>query len=175
VAAVADTGAQETSAVPQPIERQSSASLQSFGGAPARVIGPRHEYATGPCSITTSSRSFGRQRLHEISQAEVQRWVNELQTRLATSSVRRSSVILMQIFQSAEDAGAIRHNPALRIRLPRVERKEIRLLSPDPPKNWAFLRPGSAQHPREVPSCKERWGLRNQPMLLDRTFASTVL
>jgi len=68
--------------------------------------------------------------LHDISQADVQRWVNEMAMRLAPSTVRRSYVILTQVFESAEAAGAIRHSPARRIKLPRIERQEMRFLSP---------------------------------------------
>jgi integrase len=130
VAAVANTGAQETSAVPQPIERQSSASFAELWWRTRSGHRPSTRARDRTVLDHDILPDFGRQQLHEISQAEVQRWVNELATRLAPSSVRRSSVILMQIFQSAEDAGAIRHNPALRIRLPRVEREEMRFLSP---------------------------------------------
>jgi integrase len=73
--------------------------------------------------------SFGDWIVQSVSHADVQRWVNDLAKRVSPASVRRTFVILAQLFVLAEDH-ELGTSPARRIRLPRIERDEMRFLTP---------------------------------------------
>lgn len=74
---------------------------------------------------------LGQARLQELGHPELQAWVNQLGTRLAPSSVRRTFTVLVQILDAAVDAGALATNPARRVRLPRLQAFEARFLDPE--------------------------------------------
>jgi hypothetical protein len=73
--------------------------------------------------------SFGDWIVQSVSHADVQRWVNDLAKRVSPASVRLAFVILAQLFGLAEDH-ELGTSPARRIRLPRIERDEMRFLTP---------------------------------------------
>lgn len=73
---------------------------------------------------------LGRVALAEVTIADVQAWVENLGSRLSPSSIRRAFTILDQILDVAVDGNLIAANPAGRVRLPRVERAEMRFLNP---------------------------------------------
>ncbi len=75
--------------------------------------------------------AFGHRPVEELSAAEVQQFVDDLAARLASTSVRRSYTVLTQLLGSAVDARLIAAAPTGRVRLPRPQRYEARLLTPD--------------------------------------------
>jgi integrase len=73
---------------------------------------------------------FGQIAIGEVGAADVQAWVSALGARLSPSSVRRVFTILDQLLDAAVDADLIIANPAVRVRLPRISRAEMRFLTP---------------------------------------------
>jgi integrase len=74
---------------------------------------------------------FGDLPLTAIDYLSVRTWVSELSTRRAPATVRLACHLLSKILGAAVDAGLITANPCDRVPLPRVEREEMRFLSPD--------------------------------------------
>jgi len=75
--------------------------------------------------------ALGHRPLEELSTADVQQWVNDLAARLVPASVRRSHTVLAQLLASAMDAGLLAAAPTGSACLPRAQRHEARLLTPD--------------------------------------------
>jgi len=73
---------------------------------------------------------FGKVPVSEVTAADVQAWVANLGTRLSPSSIRRAFTILDQLLDAAVDGALIIANPAARTRLPRLDRPEMRFLTP---------------------------------------------
>jgi integrase len=75
--------------------------------------------------------AFGSSRLDEIDRAAVREWVAELQAAgLAPSTIHMAAQILSMCLRAAVDDGRLARNPADRIDLPRIEREEMRFLTP---------------------------------------------
>src|SRR5438874_4751293 len=74
--------------------------------------------------------TFGHVALTDITPIDVQRWVNELATVMAPSTVQRNFTVFAQALGAAVDAGLLAANPATRIRRPRPRRYEARFLTP---------------------------------------------
>jgi integrase len=74
--------------------------------------------------------SFGDYQLAEISHIDVRAWVAELAGRRAPATVQKAAQILSKIMATAVDARLITSNPCDRVPLPRVEREEMRFLTP---------------------------------------------
>ncbi len=73
--------------------------------------------------------AFGDTRLAEIDHATVQAWVSDLATRgLAPSTVTLAAGLLRKIMAGAVKAGKIPSSPCVGVRLPRIEREEMRFL-----------------------------------------------
>jgi Phage integrase, N-terminal SAM-like domain len=69
--------------------------------------------------------------LARIGQREVRAWVADLSADgLAASTVQRAYQLLSKVMASAVDAGMIPQSPCRRVPLPRIERQEMRFLSP---------------------------------------------
>jgi integrase len=76
--------------------------------------------------------AFGNAPLGRITHVAVQAWVARLTASgLAPATVTKAEQILSKALASAVDARLIAHNPASRVRLPRIERKEMRFTDPD--------------------------------------------
>ncbi|MGH9014880.1 MAG: tyrosine-type recombinase/integrase [Acidimicrobiia bacterium] len=76
--------------------------------------------------------AFGHLPLARISQLAVRAWVAELDHRgLAPATVHKAYQSLSKILQAAVDAGLIARSPCENVPLPRIEREEMRFLSPD--------------------------------------------
>jgi integrase len=74
---------------------------------------------------------FGSLPLVAITQYEVRAWVTHATRQgLAASSVRRAYQLLGKVMGAAVDAGMIAQNPCRRVPLPRIERREMRFLTP---------------------------------------------
>jgi hypothetical protein len=74
---------------------------------------------------------FGNQPLAAIRQREVRAWVADLAaTELAPSTVRKTYHLLGKVLAAAVDAGMIAQSPCQRVPLPKVEREEMRFLTP---------------------------------------------
>jgi integrase len=74
---------------------------------------------------------FGAMPLARIGQREVRAWVAELSgSGLAASTVQRAYQLLSKVMAAAVDAGMIPQSPCRRVPLPRIERQEMRFLSP---------------------------------------------
>jgi integrase len=74
---------------------------------------------------------FGSMPLVAITQYEVRAWVTHTTRQgLAASSVRRAYQLLGKVMGAAVDAGMIAQNPCRRVPLPRIERREMRFLTP---------------------------------------------
>ena len=74
---------------------------------------------------------FGAMPLARIGQREVRAWVADLSADgLAASTVQRAYQLLSKVMAAAVDAGMIPQSPCRRVPLPRIERQEMRFLSP---------------------------------------------
>lgn len=74
---------------------------------------------------------FGRTPLGRITQLDVRAWVADLDSRdLAPATVVKAYQILAKILRAAVDGGLIPSTPCRGIPLPRVEREEMRFLTP---------------------------------------------
>jgi integrase len=75
--------------------------------------------------------SFGAVPLAAISQRDVRAWVVELSARgLAPATVQKSYQLLAKVMGAAVDAGMLAQSPCRRVPLPKVEREEMRFLTP---------------------------------------------
>jgi integrase len=73
---------------------------------------------------------WGERPIGSIDRADVRRWVAELTgDGLSPKWVRNVASVLALVLELAQDAGAIRDNPARRLRLPRSGRPEARFLT----------------------------------------------
>ncbi|MCU1460357.1 MAG: Site-specific recombinase XerD [Acidimicrobiales bacterium] len=76
--------------------------------------------------------AFGDAPLGRVSQFEVRRWVAQLVADgLAPATVHKSYQTLSQMMAAAVDAGLIPASACHNVRLPRIEREEMRFLTPD--------------------------------------------
>ena len=74
---------------------------------------------------------FGSMPLVAITQYKVRVWVTHATRQgLAASTVRRAYQLLGKVLGAAVDAGMIAQNPCRRVPLPRIERREMRFLTP---------------------------------------------
>jgi len=73
---------------------------------------------------------FGDRTLASIRQLEVRAWVAELSTRRAPATVRLAYGLLAKVMQAAVDAGLIPASPCSSVKLPAIEREEMRFLGP---------------------------------------------
>jgi len=74
---------------------------------------------------------FGEMPLGDISVGLVRRWVSDLSASgLAPATVVKAGQILSKVLRSAVEEGVISTNPTSAVRLPRLERHEMRNLSP---------------------------------------------
>jgi integrase len=74
---------------------------------------------------------FGHLPLAAIRQREVRAWVADLAaTELAPSTVRKTYHLLGKVLAAAVDAGMIAQSPCQRVPLPKIEREEMRFLTP---------------------------------------------
>jgi integrase len=74
---------------------------------------------------------FGNQPLAAIRQREVRAWVADLAaTDLAASTVRKTYHLLGKVLGAAVDAGMIAQSLCQRVPLPKIEREEMRFLTP---------------------------------------------
>jgi integrase len=74
---------------------------------------------------------FGPMPLAAITQYEVRAWVTHTTRQgLAASTVRRAYQLLGKVLGAAVDNGMIAQNPCRRVPLPRIERREMRFLTP---------------------------------------------
>jgi integrase len=75
--------------------------------------------------------SFGAVPLAAISQRDVRAWVAELSARgLAPATVQKAYQLLGKVLGAAVDAGMLAQSPCRRVPLPKVEREEVRFLTP---------------------------------------------
>jgi hypothetical protein len=87
--------------------------------------------------------AFGARPLRSIEHVEVQAWVAELSRRRARATVAKAFQILAKILDSAVTARMIAANPCRGVKLPKIEREEMRFLAPD-----EIARLADAIHPR---------------------------
>ena len=74
---------------------------------------------------------FGAASLAAISQRDVRAWVAELSARgLAPATVQKAYQLLGKVMGAAVDAGMLAQSPCRRVPLPKVEREEMRFLTP---------------------------------------------
>jgi len=66
---------------------------------------------------------WGTTKLADVGHADVQKWVNELSTRLGPSSTRQTYLVLSGVLKFAVRDGRLVRNPCDDIRLPRIVRK----------------------------------------------------
>jgi integrase len=75
--------------------------------------------------------SFGTVPLAAISQRDVRAWVADLSARgLAPATVQKAYQLLGKVMGAAVDAGMLAQSPCRRVPLPKVEREEMRFLTP---------------------------------------------
>jgi site-specific recombinase XerD len=74
---------------------------------------------------------FGDHQLARITQREVRAWVAELSASgLAPATVQKCYLVLRKAMAAAVEAGMIARTPCRHVSLPRVERGQMRFLSP---------------------------------------------
>jgi hypothetical protein len=74
---------------------------------------------------------FGDAPLAAISQRDVRAWVAELTAQgLAPATVQKAYQVLGKVLAAAVDAGMLAQSPCRRVPLPKVEREEMRFLTP---------------------------------------------
>jgi len=74
---------------------------------------------------------LGQRQLVDVAPIDVQNWVNNQAATRAPSTVRRSFVVLDAALEAATEAGRLAANPAGRARLPKLQRSEMRFLTPE--------------------------------------------
>jgi len=75
--------------------------------------------------------AFAHRQIKTITPIEVRSWVADLSAEgLAADTTRKAHQLLAGALEAAADDGLIPRNPARRVDLPRVERQEMRFLSP---------------------------------------------
>lgn len=75
--------------------------------------------------------AFGDLRLADVDHASVQAWVAELSARgLAPATVVLAAGLMKRIMQAAVAAGRVPASPCVGIRVPRIEREEMRFIGP---------------------------------------------
>jgi integrase len=72
---------------------------------------------------------LGRRKLGQLTPADVQAWVNELNTRLAAQTVRNAHARLHKAYEVAVRNGYVARNPAAAIELPSVPTPDIKPLT----------------------------------------------
>src|SRR5690606_30171407 len=76
--------------------------------------------------------AFGTTRLVDIDHTAVTTWVADLTASgLAPATVVKAAQILGKSLGAAVDAGKLRTDPTARVKLPRIEHREMRFLAPD--------------------------------------------
>jgi integrase len=76
--------------------------------------------------------AFGDRQLDSIDQADVREWVGELHRtkRLAPATVQKAYQLMTGLMSAAVDAKLLRSSPCYNVPLPRIEREEMRFLTP---------------------------------------------
>lgn len=74
--------------------------------------------------------AFDDRQLGAITHLEVRAWVAGLSSRKAPATVQKAFQILAKILAAGVDAGILAANPCDRVPLPRIEREEMRFLTP---------------------------------------------
>jgi hypothetical protein len=74
--------------------------------------------------------AFGIMSLGSIEPVDVQDWIAQLSKTHAPATVAKAYQLFARLMAAAEDSGYIARTPCRAIRLPRVERTEMRFLSP---------------------------------------------
>ncbi len=74
--------------------------------------------------------TFGDRSLSSIEHMEIQAWVAELSGRRAPATVRKAAQILGKLLRAAVVARIVPNNPYLGVQLPKVDREEMRFLTP---------------------------------------------
>jgi integrase len=87
--------------------------------------------------------TFGQRPIGSIEHVDVQAWVAELTTRKAPATVTKAFQILAKMLDAAVAARMIAVNPCHGVKLPRIEREEMRFLTPG-----EIARLADAVHPR---------------------------
>jgi len=83
------------------------------------------------CSCVPLVPRFGPMPLAKIGQRDLRAWVAQLSgTKLAPSTVQRCYQLLSKVMAAAVDADMLPQSPCRRVPLPKVERQEMRLLTP---------------------------------------------
>lgn len=76
--------------------------------------------------------ALGGRRVSSLRPSDIQKWVGGMQSDgISASRVRQAHVTLKQIFDAALRDGAIGRNPALGVKLPRLEHKEADYFEPE--------------------------------------------
>lgn len=74
---------------------------------------------------------FGTTPLTHLSHLDVRQWVSDLsRSGLAPATVHKAHQVLNKSLRAAVDARLLAINPAERVPLPRIERREMRVLDP---------------------------------------------
>ena len=74
---------------------------------------------------------FGPRQVASLTHAEIAQWVGEMSRAVSASTTRRAYVVLSGVLDMAVRDGAIPANPCTGVRLPRLERGEMRFLTVD--------------------------------------------
>ncbi|PWG60459.1 tyrosine-type recombinase/integrase [Bifidobacterium catulorum] len=119
-------------------------------------------YKTSACRIRACMAVIGGVRMADLTADHVRRCMRVLSERLSPSTLRGHFTSLKMLLDQAELEELIPVNPCRRVRPPRVEPTETRILSPDEPKRLIEAVPGSGagpRGPRSTPDMDESWML----------------
>ncbi|SLH82410.1 prophage integrase [Mycobacteroides abscessus subsp. abscessus] len=110
--------------------------------------------------VNQISGEFGRRPLVSVRPSEVQQWAGALARAQSSSTARQSLGVLRRVFEYALRDGAIQRNPAIGIRLPRVQPNEPNPLTHE--QLWALAEHFDAARDRLLVLvagyCGLRWG-----------------
>jgi len=73
---------------------------------------------------------FGQRQLSGVEHEDVQAWVAELSSRRAPATVGKAAQILAKLFDAAIAAKRLKSSPCVGVKLPKIERDEMRFLTP---------------------------------------------
>lgn len=119
-------------------------------------------YRTRAARLRACCEFIGHVRLADLTPEHIRVCVRGLGERLSSTTLKDHYVSLKMVLDQAELDGLIPSDPCRRVKPPRVERGEVRILGPDQPRMLieAVSSPGgSGRVPSDTPDDLEMWGL----------------
>lgn len=119
-------------------------------------------YRTRAGRLKACNEVIGHVRLTDLTPEHVRHCMRVLGERLAPSTLKDHFVSLKMLLDDAELEGLIPIDPCRRVRPPRVEQREVRILAPDQPRKLIAavnVMPETRRGPVDMDDNTEMWGL----------------